>query len=434
MKLRGIDVRACLRANARPGCEARCGKVSPAAFIKQLPVAQAFKDSELKLVIQHYSTEGGAVDVFALERDIGGIQGEGSARQRPPGVSMARSSSASRASSKESQSELHRPGSAESSMLSDDLGESQPPRRAAAPSAAQRRPSSANAPRMRLGGVAGYSQQDLRRSRPDALVRLQEAVATRRLRLRETFKEVDRLRRGTCSLHQLRVAMTTLHLDLDADEVDELYDRYRTGDGSFGYRGLCDAVDEALRTQPPAAVRGVKALQEPRQMAEAGQLPAVIAARMRQRGVEAVHLVDAFSAANCTMVNHVNQHQFARILDRFGLRLTDEQLTMLHQAFCDTETGSEVNYRDFCTAIERCSAGAGTVARGGAAAPGGGEQGSRPPRAPSASRRPAPGKYFDAHGNVVPLSSVAVPRSACDQGTRGSLPRGVQTRQMCKAR
>lgn len=282
----------------------------------------------------------------------------------------------------------------------------------------QQRSSSASGPRM---GPGAFSQKDLRRSRPDVVAKVQEAVATRRLRLKETFQDADRLRRGVCTLHQMKVSMAVLGISLDADEFDELYERYRTEDNSFGYRNFCAAVDEALRKHPPTVMRGNKALQEQKQQVQVDELPTLLGARMRQRGVEVEHLLDAFNAANCTMVNHVNQYQFTRVLDRFGFKLNDEQLNILLHAYGDTETGNEVNYKNFCTAIERSNTGAVPS-----------EQASRPPRAPSTSGRSA-SKYFDMNGNVVPLSSAAS-WQRCNSSARGPLPRGIYSRQACKAR
>jgi len=195
--------------------------------------------------------------------------------------------------------------------------------------------------------------------------KVQARVVERRVRLVEHFQDYDPLRKGFCTIAQVKTVFALLKLEVDQADFDALSRLYSQGDGQFCYAAFCSEVDHAftengLERQPLQQVqqpnahttlparRNRMALSEAQQAAIAG-LEDKIRARVSSRRILIKPAFQNFDPINR---GHVTKGQFSRVMNFLGFELDEKAISLLCMAYCDLGNHIEFNYWDFCDSCD----------------------------------------------------------------------------------
>lgn len=474
VRIRGINLDTCFEDVQRPKCDTRAGRITPEAFLTHFPLAKTtatqramFDKSELDVVVQRYTDDKGFFRLFPFASDVHELAGmrpppgEGAPLTTPRRCDLLSPLSTPRP---HSAAELGHPGSPQIDPFGD---------------MPRTRPKSEC---MHLSGTNRFDgvnitvlQKD--RVKPDIMVRIQKAVADRRLRVYPFFREADVKKKGFCTQGQALAALTVLKLELDRSEAEDVLNRYRGPDGLFCYPAFCADAEGQLGFMPSgeptmhtvaaghngaAAVRALSArgttpnklnfsvaspnttraahlgetsatgagdlmpsespVSERERRNQLNDLHARLLRTVRSRGLELVQVFADFNKTHWSKPGHVTACQFARVFDMLNLGLSQTEKTLLFEAYCDRdETGAEFNYAAFCAAVDESHVMSKT----------GGVYGVTPRMRTMAAPRvedfrlPSqahPAKYFDTTGKVK-----GTPRRPCSQGTRKTTQRTPRT-------
>lgn len=262
-------------------------------------------------------------------------------------------------------------------------------------------------PRRPISALGGRVMRFDALPRIDAFTKLKSLVAERRIRPISSFLDFDRLRRGTCTASHLRAALTFMGIDLDAESFEAIFNLFRSDDGKFKYRDFCAKVQEppdhgeaGTLGQTPQVSRPGSAVMSRPASAAAARLSRPTSAvqhnvaekadpstkrptsamsgtlrykvhigdaeneqlqdlknRMRAkallRRMELKTIFDDFNRrTGIAVAGHVTSSQVPRILAMLGFVLSDTQVDLLLQAYCDTQDGQGFNYMEFCVDID----------------------------------------------------------------------------------
>jgi Ca2+-binding EF-hand superfamily protein len=233
--------------------------------------------------------------------------------------------------------------------------------------------------------------------------KVQARVVERRLRLSEHFQDYDGLRKGFCTIGQVKTVFALLKVALEPDELNELYQMYTREDGMFCYAAFCAEVDQAFTTnhlekQPlariemPDATTTIHARRNfvqltPQQQTAIARLEEGIRARIRTRRI----LVRPdFQHFDPTHTGHVTKGQFARVMDGLGFQMDATAIDLLGYAYCDLGNHTDFNYVDFCASCDPPST----------------EDAEAMTQENAPYKPHKPSQYFDARGRIQPLGVV----------------------------
>jgi len=347
------------------------GKATPAQFRQHFPLIRDFDESEIKLLSKRYTGPSGDINYQALDMDI-----KAAAELVPP-----------------------------------PSGEHAPMNRV--PQSARSQVSGARVSSERCRRQAALMET---RQSVDIMERLRAIVQERRLRLADCFVDFDKLRKGLCTMNQLKTVFTVLGIELNCGDYAALGELFSNEEicvrghvPVFRYREFCDQVCDVhalninswdMDLPPTPSTAG---MERPgsriRYKAPLGEnvqdrlyeLEIWIRNRAEVRSLDLKRCFQDFDKV-CT--GHVTRTQFTRIMLMMQCELSTADCDMLCQAFCDTDSGLEFNYIDFCNSIKQR------------------DQVDRNNRATSpSSRKP---KYFDRSGDCIS------PWSPIDMGGWGS--------------
>jgi len=314
IKTRGVVFRACFQDAERSNstslmCPRYSGKVTEAQFRQYFPFTESFTGKEMDLVVNHYSTDTEDVNFLALEQDLLLVVVEPSRQEPSPWLD-----------------------------------------------------------RSSLSGSRRSNHKDMDLTDVDILDKVKSIVAERRLRLHGSFLDFDRLRRGVCSLGQVRTVFTILRIEIDSKEIEVLARIFADGkqQGMFNYRDFCSTVclvplNESWTHTTPAAQLNSR---EPTPRGHGGGRPRPqendaaeamleevelwISSKMQQRRIP---MKSAFQDFDPVRTGRVTQTQFLRIMDMLRLELNRVQTRVLTQVYCDTGS-REFAYLDFCKSVD----------------------------------------------------------------------------------
>jgi Ca2+-binding EF-hand superfamily protein len=191
-------------------------------------------------------------------------------------------------------------------------------------------------------------------------------VAERRLRLHELFQDFDKLRKGTCTLGQVKSVFTVMRIELSVEEhkaIGRLYCsdadgqcfRYRefvNDVNEVSFRQECDmTLEQALEPRPYSSRAGCRVA--PLTQTSEAKLEALqewLRKRVEQRTLP---LKQAFQDFDRVHSGHVTKGQFSRIMNMLNIHLDETHVDLLCKAYCDTDSRKEFNYIDFCDAVGR---------------------------------------------------------------------------------
>eukprot|EP00811_Abedinium_folium_P030962 NODE_4999_length_1821_cov_13.064345.p1 GENE.NODE_4999_length_1821_cov_13.064345~~NODE_4999_length_1821_cov_13.064345.p1 ORF type:complete len:517 (+),score=181.25 NODE_4999_length_1821_cov_13.064345:66-1553(+) len=197
--------------------------------------------------------------------------------------------------------------------------------------------------------------------------KLQAKVVEKRVRLYEHFQDFDALRKGHCTVGQVKTVFAILNLEreLERADFDALIGGFLREDGMFCYRDFCSAIDNAFTTPGldkapdltlamPDATTTAPARRNRRtltltQKQQVQDLEEMIRSRVRVRRPQ---LRQRFRDMDRTNRNHITRSQFARVMHMLGFELSAANLESLCAVYCDFGNHSEFNYLDFCASCD----------------------------------------------------------------------------------
>jgi Ca2+-binding EF-hand superfamily protein len=362
-KTRGVVFLACFQDCERSDATSLVtprysGKVTPAQFHQHFPLIGDFEPKEMLLLVKRYMNGNGDINYQALDRDI-----KEAALLVPPPAGA------------------HTAGK-------------RVPQTPRSPSTGKQ----VSSTRYRREVALQETLQSV-----DVMEKLKAVVSERRLRLADCFADFDKLRKGFCTVNQLRTVFTVLGIELSNNDYASLAELFCNQEGLFCYREFCNAVceihalnlhswDMELPTtpstnredcRPGSRIRYKAPLDE-----SAQDRQAELEIRIKKRAdVRSLNLKRCFQDFDRVCAGHVTRLQFHRIMDMLHCELSSDDADTLCQAYCDTDNGQEFNYIDFCDSVKQY-----------------GIVGEQTPIAVTVSRRP---KYFDRSGeSITPYTPV----------------------------
>jgi len=372
-RTRGVVFNACFgdreRTNDGPLlCPRSSGKVTVAHFHRHFPFYKELTDKEINSLVKRYKTEAGDVNYLALERDMVVVDAEVAQVTDKPERQLPMAPISARAT----------PRPALRATLA-----SPPPAREA------------------VDGQADPLNAE------DVVNKLRDLVAERRLSLGPSFWDFDPLRRGFCSVSQLRTVFTILNIELSQKEVDAIAEKFDDGSGKFSYRPFVLELTQELPPSPtgsshrPGAAGTLSRRQQlpPEMEAELQEVEARLA---KQAYVRQLSLKRSFQDFDRTKMGRVTRRQFQRIMDGIGCGITSAQQDLLFEMYRDkSDASARFTYAPFCASIamqEPLPGGPGPRPAPGAT-PG--------PRSPDLNgdirRTVATSRYFDQNGDIRPI-------------------------------
>jgi len=222
------------------------------------------------------------------------------------------------------------------------------------------------------------------------------------VRLVEHFQDFDPLRKGFCTLGQVKTVFAILKVEVSSKDFDELTSCYMREDGMFCYSAFCDDIDNAftckgLENNPQAKVSmpdaSTTAPARRNKMSltpEENDTICLVEEKIRARtGVRRILLRTSFQDFDPIRRGHVTKGQFSRVMHSLGFELPDATISLMCKAYCDLGNHVDFNYLDFCASCDPPTAHEALAI----------EQTSQPYQA----QRPS--KYFDERGRVSSLAA-----------------------------
>jgi len=190
-------------------------------------------------------------------------------------------------------------------------------------------------------------------------------LMTHRVRLWDAFADFDPLKKGVVSQGGFKNGLTTMGLRLRPEEVQQLFDRYKSSDGRFRYHDFCSELDAANRqriekteTKTAKARAGYVSKERPQVTSPVvrailDKVHSAVATHVRARGLDAAALFENYAKPGQACYGHVLALHFWRVMDDLSVKsITREDLEVLCKAYCDTESGKEFNYLAFCAVVD----------------------------------------------------------------------------------
>lgn len=199
--------------------------------------------------------------------------------------------------------------------------------------------------------------------------KIRSKVAEKRVRLKEQFQDFDALRKGFCTIGQLKTVFTVLNVDkeISKEDFENLLTvaNYVRDDGMFCYAEFCHDVDMAftipyLEKTPLTSVAMPDAsTTAPARRSRQSLTPATsmkvqeLEDKIRTRVTMRRMLIKpAFQDMDRTVTGKVTKNQFARVMQILGFELDETAIALLANSYCDRGNHRDFNYVDFCKSID----------------------------------------------------------------------------------
>merc|ERR1712151_219330 len=242
-----------------------------------------------------------------------------------------------------------------------------------------------------------WSHQDL-----SPIDKIKSKCVEKRIRLYEQFQDFDPLRKGFCTIGQVKTVFTILNIGREINKADfeKLAYTYMREDGLFCYADFCRDVEigftrPGLEREPltkiempdpsstMAARRNTIRLTSDRR-AMVGALEDKIRTRVLLRRVLIKPMFQDMDRAHR---GFITRNQFARAMCSLGFELSEIDIGLLAGVYCNFGNHLDFNYLDFCKSVDPPNDEVETAM----------QQSS----APFQDWKPA--EYFDSHGKVIPM-------------------------------
>ena len=207
---------------------------------------------------------------------------------------------------------------------------------------------------------------DISNDPSDVEDRLKAAIVMKRVRIRDFFKDFDKLRKGRVTRPQFKSILSQLNFTLTNDEFKALAKKYETDDPErfFRYTAFCDNMDQAFTiqgidkaptTRVPAVTANDTLLARRKYLNEAHNHPEIEEILEEYRTAvknKRIHLKPSFQDYDITKNGHVTKAQFLRVLDLLRVAAPQAVTQLILRRYMDKGNVDEVNYVDFCEDID----------------------------------------------------------------------------------
>jgi Ca2+-binding EF-hand superfamily protein len=244
----------------------------------------------------------------------------------------------------------------------------------------------------------------------DPIQKIKSKAVEKRIRLYEQFQDFDPLRKGFCTVGQVKTVFTILNIGREINKADfeKLAYAYMREDGLFCYADFCKDVDRGFTTpnleQEPLTVismpdptttmparRNTIKLGEERR-AKVALLEDKIRTRVNLRRVLIKPMFQDMDRANR---GFITRNQFARAMCSLGFDLSEIDIGLLSGVYCNFGNHLDFNYLDFCKSVDPPNDDVETA--------------MLQANAPFQDYEPSP--YFDGRGRVIPMSNAVAAMS-----------------------
>lgn len=235
--------------------------------------------------------------------------------------------------------------------------------------------------------------------------KLRAKVVEKRVRIKEYFQDFDHLKKGFCKASQVKTVLTICDLGktVTAADYEELLHRYEREDGMFCYGDFCADVDREFATpnleKDPLAqtsmpdststmvARRNKVVLTQERLKQWEWLESKIRSKVQRHRINLLPSFKDMDRSNC---QHITKNQFHRVMQSMGFDLSEDDVNLLGNVYCDLGDHIIFNYVDFLKSVDVPSEDV-ELAVAQLQAPYKGDEISH---------------YFDSRGKVIPADSA----------------------------
>eukprot|EP00927_Polykrikos_kofoidii_P012517 TRINITY_DN1539_c0_g1_i4.p1 TRINITY_DN1539_c0_g1~~TRINITY_DN1539_c0_g1_i4.p1 ORF type:complete len:339 (+),score=61.53 TRINITY_DN1539_c0_g1_i4:123-1019(+) len=245
-----------------------------------------------------------------------------------------------------------------------------------------------------------WSQQEL-----TPVDKIRSKVVEKRMRLYEQFQDFDPLRKGFCTVGQVKTVFTIMNLakEINKADFDKLIYTFMRDDGLFNYADFCAEVDSGFTrpglekdplamipmpdpsTTEPARRSTIRLGSNRRSMVN--ELEEKIRTRVKQRRVL---IKPMFQDMDRAKRGFITRNQFARVMCSLGFDLSEIDIGLLCGVYTNFGNHLDFNYVDFCKTVD----------------PPDDEVGVAMQQLSSPFQDFTPSRYFNAHGRVQSMGNL----------------------------
>jgi Ca2+-binding EF-hand superfamily protein len=201
----------------------------------------------------------------------------------------------------------------------------------------------------------------------DPIQKLKSKTIEKRIRLYEHFQDFDPLRKGFCTVGQVKCVFTLLNLgkEINKADFDKLTYAYMREDGMFCFADFCADVDSGFgrpglekeplanvampdaSTTAPARRNTIKL--HPGRRDQASLVEERIRTRVRLRRIL---IKPMFVDMDKAKRGFITRNQFARAMGSLGFDITEIDVGLLSGVYCNYGNHLDFNYVDFCKSVD----------------------------------------------------------------------------------
>lgn len=204
-------------------------------------------------------------------------------------------------------------------------------------------------------------------SRYTVVDKLRSKVVEGRIRIKQYFQDFDPLRKGYCAASQVKTVLTILNLSkiVTREDYDQLIQSYAREDGMFCYGDFCADVNKAFATpnlekDPLAqtsmpdststmAARRNKVCLSAERLTQWEWLESKIRSKVQKHRVNLLPSFKDMDRSNC---GHITKNQFFRVMQSMGFDLSEDDVGLLGNMYCDLGDHFVFNYVDFLKSVD----------------------------------------------------------------------------------
>ncbi|OLQ11332.1 S-adenosylmethionine synthase 2 [Symbiodinium microadriaticum] len=197
--------------------------------------------------------------------------------------------------------------------------------------------------------------------------KLRAKVVEKRVRIKEYFQDFDHLKKGFCKASQVKTVLTICDLGktVTAADYEELLHRYEREDGMFCYGDFCADVDREFATpnleKDPLAqtsmpdststmvARRNKVVLTQERLKQWEWLESKIRSKVQRHRINLLPSFKDMDRSNC---QHITKNQFHRVMQSMGFDLSEDDVNLLGNVYCDLGDHIIFNYVDFLKSVD----------------------------------------------------------------------------------
>jgi len=197
--------------------------------------------------------------------------------------------------------------------------------------------------------------------------KLQAKCVEKRVRLYEQFQDFDPLRKGFCTVGQIKTVLTLTNLgkEITKQDFDKLCYTYMRDDGLFNYSAFCADIEQGftcpgLEKSPLSVVampdasttspaRRNTICLTPERRAICNQVEDKIRTFVCRRRVL---IKPMFQDMDKAKRGFITRNQFSRAMTSLGFELTEIEIGILSSQYCNLGNHLDFNYVDFVKSVD----------------------------------------------------------------------------------